>query len=285
MGIRVLNGGVKSTFQDLGRSNGLAFGIPRCGAMDQNSLRYCNSLLGNPLTEACIEFALMGPKLEFCSSLKIAITGGNFLPFINGVQVENNAVLDVDKGDVLTIKRGSNGVYGYIGVKGKFKIPSSWGSKSVYQYSNLGEVKNLSLKKGDILEVEPSVDVHNVLEPTLMSQEFKFQVFKGPEFDQFPNSSIKDFINNEFTIGIDSNRMGYRLSGNTIESTVSGNIISSGCIPGTIQVPSSGSPIVLMSDSPCTGGYPRLGILDSETLDCFAQVQPGTKVRFEWVDV
>lgn len=284
MKVRVLHPGFNSSFQDLGRMNGLAYGIPRSGAMDQNSLRFCNSLLGNSLNEACIEFAMMGPKLEFLNSIEIVITGANFNALVNGKKVPNNKKLQVLKGDVLSFKGGREGVFGYIGFKGKIDIPMSWGSKSTYSYVDLGEVNKSGLLKGSEISINKSQSIISSIPSPVISSKDSFGLYKGPEFDDFSEKSIDDFVKHTFTIGAQSNRMGYRLENESISSTETGNILSSGTIPGTIQVPKSGKPIVLMSDSPCTGGYPRIGVINKNDLNRFSQVPHGNEVNFVWLN-
>lgn len=285
MKIKVLHPGISSSFQDLGRLNGLAHGIPRSGAMDLNSLRFCNSLLGNPQNEACIEFALLGPKITFNASARIAITGGDFNPFINDDPVQNNTSLDVNTNDILSFRGCSSGVFGYIGFKGSIDVPLSWGSKSAYSYADLGLIKKEGIQKGDEFEIKKVNSLKTEAFPTLIDASLEFRLSKGPEYNHFPESTINNLVNREFTLSNDSNRMGYRIEGELIESTESGNIISSGTIPGTIQLPKSGVPIVLMADSPCTGGYPRIAIMNKDDMSRFAQVQPGQSFSFKWEDV
>ena len=107
---------------------------------------------------------------------------------------------------------------------------------------------------------------------------------RAPEFDHFPKIDRKRFVQQDFTVSAHSNRMGYRLNEAVLKGTKTGNIVSSGCIPGTIQVPSSGAPIVLMADSPTIGGYPRIGVIHPDDFGFFAQKMPGEIVRFEWFD-
>lgn len=283
MKIEVLKPGVNSTIQDSGRMNGLAFGIPISGAMDKLAYQKGNSILNNPLTNPAIEFNTIGPTLRFDSKCLIAITGGTFKVFINGDPVHLESVIKIEPNDVLEIKNPLKGRIGYVCIKGNIDVPIVWGSKSTYTYASLGGKEGRSLLKGDILNINATSEVISNFD--LNNEAFtvnEFFIFPGPEFKDFPKEDIEEIENFEWSINQNSNRMGYLLEGSNLQSTATGNIISSGVIPGTIQVPKSGKPIVLMADSPCTGGYPRIAIMQETSLSRFSQLQPNEKFRLKW---
>lgn len=285
MKFKILNAGLNSTIQDLGRIQGLAYGIPFSGAMDKKSLRFGNSILGNPPTEAAIEFCVIAPSIEFNGNGCIAITGVNLTPSLNNHLIPLNEKITVKKNDILRFKGSNeNGVYGYICLKGRLNIPLIWGSKSTYVYGAIGGHKGRSLLKGDVLEVIKCVSISKKETQLLIQENPTIRILRGPEYYDFPDSDIEQISEAIFTISKNTNRMGARIDNIQLKGTLTGNIISSGTMPGTIQVPSSGIPIVLMSDSPCTGGYPRIGIIIKEDLDQFCQIKPGASFRFKWCD-
>jgi biotin-dependent carboxylase-like uncharacterized protein len=285
MKFEILKAGLNTTIQDLGRIQGLAYGIPFSGAMDKQSLRFGNSLLNNSPTEAAIEFCVIGPSIEFKAAGEIVITGVNLNPTINNTVIPLNEKLKVNENDILRFKGGNSlGVYGYICFRGKINIPLAWGSKSTYVYGSIGGLDGRSLIKGDELEVIKNIDTFNLEEPLQFQESPVIKIHKGPEYADFPNSDIIMMEESIGEVALDTNRMGARINNILLKGTSSGNIISSGTIPGTIQVPSSGSPIVLLADSPCTGGYPRIGIITKEDLDQFCQIKPGSSFNFSWID-
>lgn len=281
--VEVIKPGLNTTVQDLGRFQGLGNGIPCSGAMDKQSLRFGQSLLNNPHTEAALEFCMIGPVLKFHNDCNISITGVDLKPVINGEPVPVNKTLSVKSGAVLRFL-GSNtpGVYGYICFKGKLDVPLVLGSKSTYCYASIGGFKGRSLRAGDLLNIGESIEFKSKEKPSLIKNQPEIRILAGPEFDDFPKKDLEQFVNSVLTISKESNRMGAKIDNVKLSGTDSGNIISSGTIPGTIQVPASGVPIVLLADSPCTGGYPRIGVVHSDDLDQFCQIKPGSTFTFTW---
>jgi len=279
--IKVLNPGLSTTIQDSGRMNGLAFGVPKGGAMDLNLAYFVNALVGNPISYPVIEFTLIGGEYEFSEMSTIALSGYNMISEINGIKTLGDTPIKVNKGDVLKIKSSGSGRYCYLAIQGKIKADEFWGSYSTYEYAKKGGYKGRRLIKGDEIEICLSNLYHQSLnKPQLENQVIR--ICKGPEFKDFSFDDIKRLVNHEYTIGLDSNRMGYRLEGSLLNGTKTGNILSSGVIPGTIQVPASGSPIVLMADSPCTGGYPRIAVVHHEDFRKISQALPNQKIKFVW---
>lgn len=285
MSFKVLNPGLSTTIQDFGRRDGLDFGIPTSGAMDVLALKFGNQLLGNPISEAALEFTLVGPKLLVTQNCSFLVAGADFNCQLNTQNVALNCVTEASSGDVISFKGGAKGVFGYVLFKGKIDVPLLLGSKSTYTYGEFGGFYGRLLQKGD----EVSIIEGPCLKPIFDSSIEKyspaaFSILKGPEFDLFSERERARLVNSEFTIGKSSNRMGYRLEGESILDSRKTEIISSGTITGTLQLSNSGVPIVLMKDGPVTGGYPRIATITSAELGFFAQKRAGEKVRFVWVD-
>lgn len=281
MKVRVLKTGVSSSLQDLGRHAGLANGIPIGGAMDKNSVVFLNKLLGNPITNPCIECVLNGGVFEFVETLKFAVVGTGNKILLNNKKVNMNTVLVANRGDQLKISMSSINRYCYLGFKGLIKAEEYWGSYGTYEPIGKGGYNGRALIKGDVLEVKSSPEVPyadiNIRE---LLQIKEARVFPGPEINLFPNGAFKEFLNAQYKVTAESNRMGYRLVGTNVKFTHDFSILSTGVIPGTIQMPPSGDPIVLMADSPSTGGYPRFAVVHSEDLRIVANALPGEKIKF-----
>ncbi len=280
MKLEVLHPGFNTTVQDSGRINGLAYGVPRGGAMDVKLMYLANKLVGNSMTNSVLECTMKGGKYRFDEDSIIAFTGFGIAE-VNSRQMKVNSRVYVSKNDILTLSSGIDGRYNYLAIQGKIEADEFWGSYSTYELVKKGGFKGRKLEKGDVISISKGFQND-------FSFEFKNQigqyirVLKAPEFDQFPKSDRELFAQQDFTVSTYSNRMGYRLNESVLKGTRSGNIVSSGCIPGTIQVPSSGAPIVLMADSPTTGGYPRIGVIHPDDFGFFAQKMPGEIVRFKW---
>tara|TARA_Y100000589_G_scaffold315048_1_gene338118 strand:- start:385 stop:1242 length:858 start_codon:yes stop_codon:yes gene_type:complete len=285
MKIEVLHPGFSTTIQDSGRINGLAYGVPKGGAMDVQLMNFANRLVGNPMTNPVLEFTMQGGLYIFGGDSIIAVTGRGDA-FINSNKIELNSRIVVNKGDTLRVNSGRKGRYNYLSVQGRIEAEEFWGSFSTYELAEKGGYNGRRLKKGDVLSIKKGLRNESVLLAGVsMLNKSVIRILKAPEFDNFPEKDIDQIVKGSFKISHHSNRMGYRLTECLLEGTSSGNIVSSGCIPGTIQVPSSGAPIVLMADSPTTGGYPRIGVIHPEDLGDFAQKSPGEMVKFKWFEL
>ena len=282
MKVEVIQPGFSTTVQDSGRINGLAYGVPRGGAMDVKLMYLANKLVGNSITNPVLECTMKGGVYRFDEDSIIAFAGLGVAE-INSKRMEMNSRVYVKKNDVLTLNSVGIGRYNYLSIQGKIEADDFWGSYSTYELVKKGGFKGRKLEKGDVLSVVNRVE-NNSLYKINNIRRLAIRIMRAPEFSDFSSSDHKLFVQREFTVSSHSNRMGYRLNECVLEGTKTGNIVSSGCIPGTIQVPSSGAPIVLMADSPTTGGYPRIGVIHPDDFGCFAQKMPGEIVKFEWFE-
>ena len=282
MVIDVLHPGLSTTIQDSGRLNGLAFGVPKCGWIDKELAHFANALVGNSRSSAVLECTVQGGVYKFRETSLISIVGECFAS-VEGRAVQVNQKIQVNAGETLNLKSNGKGRYYYLAFQGKIECEKYFGSYSTYEYAKKGGFKGRKLKKGDVLSIKDSI---NHSRKTFLNVNYSknIRILKAPETSEFDKNEIQRLNEINFVIDINSNRMGYRLSGCELKGTRTGNIISSGCIPGTIQVPPSGKPIVLMVDSPTTGGYPRIAVIHPDDLGSFAQRLPGEKVNFYWDD-
>lgn len=275
--------GMLSTIQDQGRYGYQAMGIPVGGAMDQKAMQTANWLVDNAINNPVIEMTLLGAKMEFSTSTQIALTGANLSPLINGHKVAMYETLSLHKGDILSFGRYQNGCRCYLAIRGHWQIQSWLGS-----YSAITNNFNLSpdsvIQKDKILSITPLVSIPKRIIPLekrpVYDTSLEISVLPAPEFSKFSNLTVGYFFSKTYKITSDSNRMGYRLNNPLVNFHPKHEIISSGIVPGTIQITSSGQAIILMRDAQTTGGYYRLVNVVSTDLDVLGQAKPGDKIRF-----
>lgn len=280
--IEVLTAGLFSSIQDLGRFGFRHLGVPIGGAMDQQSARLANSLLNNQSHCALIEMTINGPLLKFHSDTFIAISGADFLCFLNDKTITTNTPIAIKAGDVLKVGTASNGIRGYIAVSGGLKSEKIFNSRSMYQ----GITQNTKLIKGSNINIEKIVTpIINRTRIKTNSQYFKQQkvsVSKGPEFDLLDENTQATLLKRNFQISNQSNRMAYKLkSTNQIKGQ---EIITSAVQPGTVQLTPSGEIIVLMRDCQTTGGYSRILQLTESAINQVAQKTAQMKIIFGFVE-
>jgi len=288
---KVLRPGINSTFQDLGRFGLQHLGIVASGCMDQLSFCISNKLVGNKISEGALEFAYQGPLLELVGeSALVAISGKVNFNIIskNGKtrQGTSNESFLVSNGDKIDVLSTINSVYGYLSISGGFKLKEIKGSVSTLVRAKIGP------NNGDKLKSDDKIFFKNFnAEDKLKKIQFDFdkdntiRVMKGLQIDYFSKKSQEDFFSMEYKISRLTDRMGMRLEGVKLENTVNKNIKSEGITKGSIQIPGDGQPIVLLSDHPTIGGYPKIANVISADYDKLIQKTPGTKIKFKLVDL
>lgn len=277
--------GLQTTFQDLGRSGYQQFGVPVSGAMDRFSLQVGNLLVGNGRGEAGMEMTMMGPELVAKSDSVVALTGADLRPVLNGEPAPMWKSFRLREGDRLKFGTPGQGLRCYLTVAGGFDIPSVMGSKSNYGKAGLGK----AIHKGDLIygfagKGEPGIGLSARQIPKF-DKEAEVRVVKGPHTDYFTDEAVAAFFSDTHTISPQSDRMGYRLSSDSLEHKGKADIWTDAIPFGGIQVPAGGQPIILMADRQTTGGYPRIGTVISVDLPKVAQLAPGGKIRFRAVKV
>ena len=273
--IKVISKGLYTTIQDKGRFGYRNIGVPSSGYMDSESAEAANLIINNPKDNPLIEATLIGPTLEFKKSAVICITGGEFSPTLNDIKISSYSAIEVNKGDILKINNSSIGSRCYISIQGTIISDTILGSKSFYHQITNSNI----IEEGDILLFKKNI---RTLEQKYTHKKFELNktinVFRGPEFKCLSKESKKTLFNEEFSIGI-NNRMAYNLL-EKIQDGVN-SIISSGVIPGTVQLTPSGNIIILHRDSQTTGGYPRILQLNEKSLNDLAQLRTGDNIRFK----
>ncbi|OIK16312.1 KipI antagonist [Bacillus sp. MUM 116] len=299
MTIKVLHPGLLTTIQDLGRYGSQKFGVIVSGAMDSYSLRAANLLVGNKENEGALEITLFGTSLLFEEDRVIAITGGDLQAVIDGKKAATWRPILVRKGSVLQFKSAIHGCRAYVAFAGGIAVPEVMGSKSTYLRAGIGGFKGRALKKEDIIEFgemsklsqsiftmwenlksNPTWSV-NYTKLVNLQQSQTIHVIRGSEFDCFDEKSKRRLFQEPFKLTTQADRMGYRIEGPQLSLEKKFELLSEGVTFGTIQVPPSGNPIVLMADRQTTGGYPKIGQIMTADLSSMAQLQPNAVIHFK----
>jgi biotin-dependent carboxylase-like uncharacterized protein len=275
--IKVLQAGLYTTVQDLGRFGYRNIGVPLSGAMDALSARRANDIVGNSKEKAVLEITLSGPTLKFEKSTTIAISGAPFEVMHNDTEIAMDTLISIKKNDVLHIGKAKNGMRCYLAVAGGFQTPLVLNSRSYY--AHITEKK--TIEKGDLLPIavkpEP-VDVENT--PKINSKPLidTLEVYPGPEYGLLTIFQQQGIMEQEFTISAQSNRMASVLECNVRLSA--NEILTTAVQPGTVQLTPSGKMMVLMRDAQVTGGYARIFQLTEKSINSLAQKRGGETVRF-----
>ena len=290
--LKVIQPGMLSTIQDIGRYGYQRYGMPTAGAMDTFALRAANALLGNDDNAACIEATVLGPRIEILSDTRIAITGANVSPRLDSNPIPMWQSVAASKGCRLELRAPKDGMRGYLAVAGGIDVPEVMGSRATYMKAAIGGVEGRPLRAGDVLNaLEDSSEAPaiarkipaNVIPQYASAHELR--VVLGPQQAAFTQAGIDTFLSKTYTVSIHSDRMGYRLEGEPIEHTDGPDVISDGSPLGTIQVPGDGQPIILLSDRGTTGGYTKIATVISTDLSKVAQAMPGHTIKFRAVSV
>ena len=299
----VIEPGVFTTVQDLGRRGYFASGIPPSGAMDRFALRMGNLLVRNSLEEAGVEMTAIGVTLKILDDAIIAITGADFDATLNGNRVPNWQTIHVRPGDILSVDKYRVGWRCYLCVAGGIDVPPALGSKSTYTLGGLGGLRGRVLKKGDLLKIGPPRESLDGLKGRKVTEgilprpgdEKELRVVLGPQDDHVKEESIEVFLNSPYWVSHNSNRVGYRFEGPQLFFRVRersmdagsdpSNIVDDGNAIGAIQIPAGKEPICLGPDGVTMGGYVKIACLISVDMDRMAQLALREEVRFRAVTV
>jgi antagonist of KipI len=289
----VIEPGILTTIQDMGRYGFSQFGVPPSGVLDTFSLRVGNLLVGNREREACLEITIMGLKIKVLKEVVIAITGGDLSPTLNEEPLEMWRIHLLVEGDVITFKKVQAGCRAYLAVSGGFVVPKIMGSSSTYLSGNFGGLEGRKLRRGDILytlDISPSLNKLGLRFPSdwipSPEKEVLLRVIPGPQDHHFTEKGFQTFCSSSYQVTPQCDRMGVRLEGPKIErrSDVEESIISEGLISGAIQVPGDGKPIIILTEL-VTGGYTKIATIISTDLSRVAQLKPGDQVRFKPISI
>ena len=285
--LKVIKGGAISLLEDLGRFGYQNMGLTTGGSMDEHASRWANRLLNNAADCVVLEVTLGNVELLAESDCVISLCGADMPIHINGKSVMNWSTHRVLQGDHITLGWAKEGMRSYLAVKGGFQIAPEFGSVSTVVRESLGGLNGQPLTSGNLLpfidEQQPDKSQMNKMVPWYSKPDYStvptLRVIAGYQFEHFSSEDIDRFFSSNYEIKADSDRMGFRLSGPVLSSTLAG-IMSEGIAYGAIQIPADGQPIILLKDRQTLGGYPKLGTLLPVDAFRLSQARPGSEVRF-----
>lgn len=287
----IQNPGLFTMVQDLGRDGYRKNGLPAAGAMDRYALAVANLMVGNPITAAGLECTLLGPTITFDGEGIAAITGGDLGATLNGRPIAPWTCFAVRDNDRLSFAVPVCGCRAYLAVGGGIDLPEVLGGRATYLRGAVGGLAGRALQKGDLLSAGLTgsgwrwIGMLPAQWQPLHGQQTTARVVLGPQDDYFTPETIAEFFNAEFEVTKESDRMGYRLAGPKLTHREKKEIVSDGVLPGAIQVPGHGQPIVLLADAQTAGGYPKIAAVIEPDLRVFAQARPGDHIRFVQVSL
>jgi biotin-dependent carboxylase-like uncharacterized protein len=290
-GFKVIQSGIFSLIEDAGRFGQHGIGLTTGGPLDREAFRWANRLCGNQQTAAAIEITVGGLALESKVNTTIAVTGATVPLSINKQPRALWQSHQVKVGDRIDLGFASSGSRGYLAVAGGFTINPIFNSAATVPREALGGLHRdgTALQAGDFVPCPESLSapqqrVPNSHRPDYSSNSAVLRVILGYQQQAFSNIHKQLFFSSEYQVTESSDRMGFRLKGPGIKSTLDG-ILSEGICLGAIQVPADGQPIVLLNDRQTIGGYPKLGSVLSLDIGKLAQLLPGGILRFEAISI
>jgi KipI family sensor histidine kinase inhibitor len=270
--VKIIEPGMYTTVQDGGRFGFLRYGLPPSGAMDRGAFETANALLGNASNAGVLECTGSMPVLKCSHPTRVAVVYANHFQ-----------TLEIAAGERIKFQPLETGYRAYLAIEGGFDVPLVMSSRSTYVPGKLGGLEGRTLRAGDVLPfggagetpaVQPSVPQASSLPRS------EVRVIPGPETDWFDCGGLNTFLTEAFFVSSKSDRTGIRLEGPALSFCSDEQMVSAGMAMGTIQVPPSGRPIIMMADHPTTGGYPRIGHVVAADLPALAQLKPGEELRF-----
>ncbi|MFH0784677.1 MAG: biotin-dependent carboxyltransferase family protein [Pseudomonadota bacterium] len=280
---RILSPGPCTTVQDLGRFGAYHMGVPVSGVLDDYAGRIANWLVGNSSNCALLEMTMIGAEIEFLTEVDIAITGAAMNPQINGQPCRQWTSIRLQSGDVLHLGAAENGCRTYLAITGGVEVPVVLGSRSTYLGGLLGGLDGRVVVAGDILKrgAGPLLRTPKSLPwYPLYPENICLRAIAGPHNGYF-RDHLQHFFKATFEVTADCNRMGVRLAGPTIDrdTTAPESILSEPIVPGNVQMPASGQPIVLMKEQ-TIGGYTNIATVISSDIWRLGQAKPDDTIRF-----
>ncbi len=290
--VEILDGGWRTSVQDRGRPGLRRHGVPMSGALDLAALARANAALGNAPDAAALEATLSGPRLRFLAPCAFAVAGADLGALLERADlpapwpVPRGAAVRARPGNVLAFAGRRAGCRAYLAFAGGIDVPVVLGSRATDLTAGFGGLDGRALQAGDRLtlgapgrEPEPAWararEADPALDPTV-------RVMLGPQDDHFDASAQRRFFETAWLVSATSDRVGCRLTGAPLAHAGPTEFASDGMVPGCIQVPADGQPIVSLNDGPTTGGYPKIATVVRADLARLAQLVPGeSHLRFK----
>jgi biotin-dependent carboxylase-like uncharacterized protein len=302
MAVKVINPGLSTTVQDLGRPGYYHLGIPLSGGMDRFALRAANMLVGNEEGAAVLEAVFMGPELQFAADAMVAVTGAELPPKVDGDLRQTWTAFRVKAGQILSFDFLKSGARAYIAIQGGIDVPVVLGSRSTYTLGALGGYDGRKLAAGDSLRIGGVANAAKEGRAVpadlrrMPGSPVELRALPGLYWHRITDASGKAFFDDTWKVAPEADRIGYRFrGGRPLEfearkqpfgaGSDPSNIVDA-CYPyGSIQVPGGTEPIVLHRDAVSGGGYFMVGTVVSADMDLIGQLQPHTPAEFVKVDM
>ena len=289
MNATVIRAGFLTTVQDLARNGFREFGVSPGGASDRHALRVANLLVGNEDTAAGLEITFGGLRLRFDDQRVVAWCGGEFDVRFGSTSLPAGHAALIKAGEELKIGQPQTGCRCWLAISGGIDVPVVLGSRSTDLRAQFGGFEGRVLRDGDQLElgefrrsqtarISSWTGPHDWVSPARGDPIVRFT--RGSNWNQFNNVTIQHFTNEAFAVSPDSDRMGVRFDRPELKRNDDVDLISEAVAPGTIQVPPSGKPILLLGDCQTIGGYPKIAHVITVDLGIASQLRAGDRVRF-----
>ena len=282
--LTVIRPGMLTTVQDLGRWGQQHVGVPAAGPRDWFAHRLANSRLGNEENDAALEITLMGPELLADDEIACVVTGGEFEVTAGDRRTRADEPFVVHAGERIRFGARLSGARAVLAVEGGIHVAPVFGSRATSLSSRIGPFGGRALRIGDALPVtrarrQLAKPLGRPLHATRNGA--RVRVLLGPHQSRFSAAAVRTLSSSRFLVTPESNRMGYRLDGPRLEHTAGADILSDATPMGSVQVPASGHPILLMADRQTTGGYPKIATVITADLPLAGQLAPGDWIEFE----
>ena len=290
MSVEIVTHGPMLTVQDAGRFGLRHMGVSPAGPIDRPAMALANALAGNDPGAAALEFA--GPAGSFRAThpLRFAVAGADCAIRIDGRAVAAGESHRLKPDEVLTVGAPDGAVWAYLAFSGGIAIPPVLGSRSTHLRFGLGGIEGRALRTGDVLPLDPDDAGTPCLRPaarlenhTLANDRGPIRLILGPQDGYFAPEVIARLTECDFAVTAQRDRMAMVLGGVEMPAARGHDIVSDGTVPGSVQVPGSGMPLVLLAESQTTGGYPKIGTVASVDLARLAQMPVGARFRFALV--
>ncbi len=273
-----------TTVQDGGRYGLAHLGVPVSGFMDRQAAHMANRILGNPLNEGVLEVTWVGIGFTTDTNCSIAVAGARFECEVNHEPVDAGQVIQLQAGDEFKMGQLLVGVRAYVAVAGGFDIPLVGGSVSTLTVAQMGGVEGRALQTGDQLPLATGGCVEPRRFPDWQLLKARtmhvIRAMPGPEINCFSPATVQQAFGQAYQATKDCSRQGFRLHSDPIEFPKGLHMVSSGLVPGSLQVTPDGQTILAMHDAQTTGGYPRMLVVNQGELHKLAQVRPGEDIYF-----
>lgn len=291
MTVSVISAGFQTTVQDCGRTGLRKFGVTPGGALDPISLRLVNLLVGNLECTAGLECVSGRLRLRFHDERILAWSGGEFEVRLGDKLVPVLHCARVSTDIEILPQRGGRA---WLAISGGINVPEILGSRATDLRAHFGGWEGRALRDGSELplgvESELCARVRDEIPdhvsdwsaPRFVARGKLLRIIRGKNWDDNIGAKL---LAQKFRIAMDSDRMGLRLEGEEIASASRRELVSEAVTPGTVQLPPSGAPVVLLQGCQTIGGYPKIAHVITVDLGYAAQLQPLDEVRFELIEL